>query len=620
MPVYSPVGASFRGSEALPDPFLDVAALTMPTSMADAFVWCERVFERLGVYRSAVERIIAYFLTEVQLDGADKQQKDECLDFLENELHIKSLLTEVSLDYLFYGNSLTSMITPIKRYLSCPNCGMEAPLTAVAQNRSFHFAWESFQFRVTCPRCEKRSAWHRHDRRAGSGKQLFIKRWAPQDIEIMFDPLTERCHYIWKIDQTYRQQVRAGELIVLETANWEIIEAVRDNKWLKFDDDFVYHMKEPRLAGQINRGWGLSRALTNLGITYYVQTLHKYNESLALDYVMPFRVITPELKGGPLETEPAFKLGISTFVSRVNGMVRARRHDPTRWNVLPFPIRYQALGGDATSFTPKDLIDQGYDVMFNAIGCPVEFYRGNLSSQAAVPMLRIFESHHQHFRDQQIRFLQFVVNAVIDRMGWEKMDATLLKPRHADDISRQQMQLQLGINRQISQTTSLRSVGLDFEEETRRKLEEEQFEAEATAEKQEETDQQQAASQMFPPVGAAALMQQGQQGQPGQPGAAGAPAGGGAAAGGMPLGMGTGATTMGPPKTPEEYTATAQQIAQQLLGLDETTRKSQLAQLRQQDPVLQRLVIDSLEKMRYQMRMQGGQMLMQQGGGGAPPA
>ena len=607
----------YRGADALPDPFMDIASLSMPSTMVDCLKWCERIFERMGVYRSAVERIIAYFITDIQIDGIDRKEKDKYLDFFYDELNIKSLLIDVSLDYFFYGNSFTSPLIPIKRYLYCPYCALERPLSEIATRSEFSYTWSGYKFQVTCPRCQRRDAWQVNDRRAASGPQLIMKRWSPHEIELSFDPYTEKTHYIWKIPPDYADQIRRGELQVLETANWEIIEAVRDRRWIRFDDGFVYHMKEHRLAGQQNRGWGISKALTNFGLAYYVQMLHRYNEALALDYVVPFRVITPELKGGPIETEPAFKLGISTFVNRVSGMVRSRRSDPTKWNILPFPIRYQALGGDATAFTPRELLEQGYDVMFNSIGCPIEFYRGSISTQSLLPALRIFEAHHQPYRDQLVDFLGFVADSVSARKEWDPIQPSMLKPRYADDITRQQMQLQLGLNQQISQTTALRAIDLEFEEEQRRKMEEQQIEAELSAEAQEEMDQQASAQQLFPPLGASTLAAQQQQQQgAAQPPGAGAPsqAQGISASSGMPM-------NIGQARTPEEYTAQAGQIAQSLLMIpDDATRKSQLAQIKQQDPVLQLMVLDQLKQQRKQLRTQGGQMLMQQMGSGAPPS
>lgn len=601
-------GVSLRGSEALPDPFCDIASLAMPTSMTDALRWGDRVFERLPIYRSAVERIIAYFITEVQVMGDDRDQKKRAEDFLNDDLNIKSVLFDAGLDLHFSGNAFISALTPIKRYLACSACRFERPLSEVATNAAFQYSWSNFNFTARCPRCYRHGIWKQIPRKAAAGAPLVIKRWNPIDIEIIFDPYTEKCAYVWKLGNDYRDQIRRGDLMVLESADWTIVEAVRDSKWIRFDDGVIYHMKERRLASQENRGWGVSRAITNLGVAYYVQMLHRYNEALAMDYVIPFRVITPELRGGPVEQEPLFQAGISTFANRVSRMVRERRTDPTRWNVLPFPVKYQSLGGDATTFAPKDLLDQGYDVLLNSIGCPVEFYKGSISAPAVLPALRFFESHHAPFRGLLCGLLRFVAKAVAERMKWEPFETLLRHPVIADDITQQQIKLQLGINKQVSQTTALKTVGLEFEEEEQKKIDEQRYVAEITAKAQEEMDQQTTADQMFPPVGATTLAQQPQPQQGGQPGQTGQPVQGSAGAG-LPT------ANMGNPQTPEEYQASADQIAQSLLPLDETTRKSRLAQYKQQDPILQRLIVDSLDRQRRDLRTQGGAMLMQQQGG-----
>ena len=87
--------------------------------------------------------------------------------------------------------------------------------------------------------------------------------------------------------------------------------------------------------------------------------------------------------------------------------------------------------------------------------------------------------------------------------------------------------------------------------------------------------------------------------------------------------MGAGATpvteyigTMGPntPITPNDLQAAAEQLAQQLLGLPEGQKDSQLRELKQYNPTLHALVREKMDDIRQQARMQGGAMLMGQQG------
>ena len=256
-----------------------------------------------------------------------------------------------------YGNSFTSIIVPFRRYLSCPKCGLEAPLKKVYNSPEFAFKWSQYQFIAHCPHCGYRGPWRHIDRRSGERGGVRVKRWNPHEIQILWDPHTDDTAYIWKIPEEYRTMIARGHLFHLERASWEIVQAVKNNHSLLFDKDVIYHMREEAMAGVKSRGWGISRVLTNFRQAWYYQVLHRYNEAIALDYVIPFRVITPMPhpgQGGEA-ADPVLTMNLGGFVSRVNQMVRERR-DPTRWNVLPFPIEYQALGGDATQLAPKDLL------------------------------------------------------------------------------------------------------------------------------------------------------------------------------------------------------------------------------------------------------------------------
>jgi hypothetical protein len=70
------------------------------------------------------------------------------------------------------------------------------------------------------------------------------------------------------------------------------------------------------------------------------------------------------------------------------------------------------------------------------------------------------------------------------------------------------------------------------------------------------------------------------------------------------------------PQTPEDMLSQAQQLAQQLLGLPESQKDSELRALKQKNEVLHSLVRAQMDNIRSQARSQGGAMLMSQEFGG----
>ncbi len=623
-------GTQKHQDDRFPDPFCDMASMAMPETIQDALKWCEYILMANGPYRSAIARVISYFITDIEISapgggngrnkiGREEKQKYE--DFLNDTIGIKSVLGTVALDYLCYGNSFTSLTVPFRRYLSCPSagCGLELPLKRVVNTSDFGFSWSGYGFNANCPHCGYSGGWKHIDRRSGESDQIKVKRWSPHEMDILHDPYTDDTSYIWRIPDDYRSLIRQGHLFHLERASWEIVEAVKNNQALLFDPDVIYHMKEESLSGLRNRGWGISRILANFRQAWYVQVLHRYNEAIALDYVIPFRVITPQPRpgqGGEVN-DPVLSINMGSFTGRVQQMLKKRKRDPAAWNILPFPIEYQALGGDATQLAPKDLLELGMNTLLDAIGIPVELYKGTLSVQSAAPALRLFEANWSHLVHNLNRFLSKLVDKIAQLMSWEPVNCRLQRVTHADDMNRQMAQLQLMMGGQISRTTGLAGVGLDFATETRQKVEEEQIEAEVTQDAQKEMEQAATMDQMAAPADQSG-------------GAGGAPAGGAPADPSQavqPMGpMGQPAGPMGAaqsfaagqplmpnkPTTPEEMTQMATTIAQQIMGYPESQKDSALIQLKKEDPTMHALVSSQIDDMRQQAATQGGAQVMAQ--------
>jgi len=61
------LGRSIIADERFPDPFCDVASLSMPESIQTALRWVEYIMMANGVYRQAVDRVVSYFITDVEI-------------------------------------------------------------------------------------------------------------------------------------------------------------------------------------------------------------------------------------------------------------------------------------------------------------------------------------------------------------------------------------------------------------------------------------------------------------------------------------------------------------------------------------------------------------------------
>jgi len=623
---YFRVGAgSSTGQEGFADPFNDYATTQMPTTMKSALWWSEYIWTVMGTYRMAMERIVSYFITDIDIGGdASDEEKKKYKEYLDDQLDALSFLNLMMRDRLCYGNAFSSVIVPFRRYLQCPKTGDLYPLKIVYHNFDFTFN-DKFEFVATCPKTGWRGAWQVIDKPREESDHLIMKRWSPHEIELLHDPYTDEVAYLWRIPEHYKRLVKEGNLYHLERASRQVLEAIRTDRLFRFNKDSIFHMKEPTLAGIRNMGWGLPRSLINYRQIWYCQVLRRYNEAIALDYVIPFRLITPEARsggavGGIATQDPMSIYAAGDFRSQVKRMLNKRRRDPASWQMLPFPVNYQMLGGDASQLAPTELIRQGTETLLNESGTPVEFYQGSLSVQAAPVALRLFESTHRQLVSDANRFLQWMCDSVSRIMSWEIVNANLTRVTVADDMAKQTAALQLMMGQQLSGTTGLAAIGYDWESEQKRLADEARMQQEMQARQQEEMEQQGFASQVAQGVNPTAP-QGGGDPAAAQGGGDPAAAQGGqtgpdmAAAGGTPVSNYI--QTMGPnvPVTPNDLQAAGEQLAQELLGLPEGVKDSELRKLKQFNPTLHSIVKEKMADMRNQARMQGGAMLMQQSSG-----
>ncbi len=626
----SPHWKTGSGDQPFPDPFLDVATQNMPQTMQNALYWSEYIWGVFGTYRMAMERIVSYFLTDIDINGeVSDEEKDKWELYLGKTIHMMDFLQNMMRDRMCYGNAFGSVVVPFRRFLLCPKTGDMYPLNIVYNSSRFNFEWTgSFEFKATCPKTGWRGPWEIVDKPESDEEKLKLKRWSPHEIELLHDPYTDDVSYLWRIPDDYKRQIKQGNLYHLERVSQQVLLAIKNNQLFRFNDDAIFHMKEPTLAGVKNRGWGLPRSLINFRQIYYVQVLRRYNEAIALDYVVPFRLITPATRGGgsagglPAQ-DPMMFHNMGDFKSQVKGMINKRRKDPASWQILPFPVNYDMLGGDANRLAPRDLMDQGLETLLNETGTPVELYKGTLSTQAAPTALRLFESTWRSLVQETNALLQWTVNSISELMNWEKIETSLTPVTIADDMQKQMAALQLMMGQQVSGRTGLKAIGYDWNTEQRLLAEEAQKQQETQARMQEEMEQAGFAAEVAKGVNPMAPPPQG--GPPmGQAGSmAGAAAGGGApqpsgpdmaAAGGTPVSEYI--QTMDPnvPVTPNDLQSAAEALAQQLLGLPEGQKDSELRKLKQFNPTLHALTREKMDDIRRDARMQGGAMLMGQGG------
>jgi hypothetical protein len=596
-----------RFAGTFPDPFLDYSSTQMPRSLYDVMRWAEFVWVSWGVYRTAAQRVVRYFLTKIEIVDASDNEKEKFDEFLE-KLGIIGELAIAGDNFMTYGNEFLSLQIPFRRHLRCEKCHSEYPIQRVDWN------WTDWGFHGTCPnpKCEHKGEFKRVDRTSVAEDKPKLKHWNVHEIRTIHNEVTGRTDYMWEIPERVKAFIKKGNKFYLEDTPWEVIEAIRKNEMFRFNPDVIFHLKDHSPSGVRTHGWGVPLIMSNFRQAWYIQVLKRFNEAIAMDYIIPFRVITPE-PGTSREADPLLHMNIGMFNNKVLEMFKKHRRDPVSLHALPFPVRMTMLGADGKALSPQDLIVSAMDEFLNAQGVPAELYRGSLSIQAMPVALRLFERTWVHLVHGLNQLVQWLADHVCALLNWESVGLKLQPVTLADDLEKKQIQLQLASGHMISRQTAYAPFGINFREEIRRMFEEEEYSQQVMQEFSEDQAQRQELH---------AAMQQGAAGvaPPGAPGGppmqaapAGAPMPGGAmpAGGALPMGAGQ-PTVQGPGVTPQDLTLQAENIAMQLISAPYAVRRAELLNIKKTNETLHALVMQKLTDVRQQAASVGQQQVLSQ--------
>lgn len=576
-------GISRENAQNLPDIFDDVLGALLPTNIYDAFIISEYMMTTTPPFASVTNRVVRYFLTSIGITGASGSNKEKYEKFIKGQLHLLDRLGEIGNDLLVYGNSFVSVYLPFERVLVCPKCGTRY----MARKIDYRFHPTTMSFTGKCYRCDENVTFNRQDYPSPDQSRISIRRWNPKRFELRVHPVSGKTEYYYRLDEdklvSHITSGKAVDRFYIDESPWDFIEACCTRIGIgtplfKFKDESLLHLKVPALAGIEMYGWGMPPLLPYLKLAYYVQLMRRYDEAIAMDYIVPFRVISPGQVGNQDGQDALTLASMRGFVAAIQAMVERKRKNITDVQIAPYPINYQMLGGEGKNLAPKENLQQAMTDLINALGYPEDMYTGKLTMQTAPVAIRVFEKQYQYMVDGFNSVIDWSLTRISRHMHWDEISGSLQSTTLADDVERKALMLQAAASGDISKGTAYKTVAdIDFMDEQKKIV---------TEQSQIQNIQQRAMA-----------AQQAQQlnGGPG-------PEEGDAA--GVPGGS-VGAT-------PGDVRAQAEEYAQQLLSMPDSQRRGMLIKIKQSNPTLHDQVIGIMNDIRSQARSQGGAMMLQQ--------
>ncbi len=452
-----------------PSPFFDLAQTYFPDNIKELFQYCIYYYNTNCVVPAIVNKMAAYPITSfVYTAVKDKTIQQKWKYLFEDHLNLQFTLYEAGMDMGVYGNCFLGVYLPFKRYLICPECHSTHPMNSY---KDLKVRAKKMELVGECRSCHRKVTFNIKDKYIRSINGISIIRYDPMSIDIISDPVSGERRYVWDPPSGYCEALQEGtDMKLWEKAPKVVLDSIREEKRVVLRKDLFYHLRRPSLAGQ-SASWGYPLIMHALKSLYYLQTLKRAQEAVAVQHIVPLWVLFPQAANGS-SLPPAANIGLGKWKTNVEEELKKWRMDPNYIPVFNIPVGSTSIGGEGRALLLGPEVQQEVQQVIASMGVPQEFVFGGMTWTGSSITLRMLENTFQGTRDGMQRFIKFLVNIFSKYLHYANVDIYMSELKMADDIQRQQIAVNLEATGKISTSRMLSEFGYDYIEEKRLKQEE----------------------------------------------------------------------------------------------------------------------------------------------------
>jgi len=340
--------------------------------------------------------------------------------------------------------------------LECPSCKKSTNINKV------EWKFTRWVFRGNCPQCKAEDVEFKVvDKTIRNRKKIKLVRWNPTNISIDYNAITGTSSYIYQIPNREKKAIASGKKGYIDTIPWVFVEAVKEQKNVELESENLFHFKRASVSDS-DMGWGMPVILPVIKDAYYLQVLRKGQEAIALEHIVPLRILFPQQNS---DTSPYVSLDLSSWRKKVENEIKAWRQDPNRVSVMPVPVGIENMGGDARALMITNEIKLTQQEIAGGLGVPIEMIFGGLNWSGSSVSLRILENHFLTIIEFHNEFLDWLTTRLSRFFRLPKVNVRQGKFKMADDIQYKQLMMQMQQAGNLSSTTLLAEHDIDFVDE-----------------------------------------------------------------------------------------------------------------------------------------------------------
>lgn len=454
--------------------FFNMLNFDRPRTMNEVFKWCIRLTESHGLFDRIIDTMARYPVTQIRVTNDIGKDKSYWSNHLNDKMNIPNELVHNGKDLYTFGNCVVSIVPPFKRYLVCPKCNrylQHCINDDGSEDRKLNWKFTNYKFVAKCNHkddegksCPYHGVMEVKDE-FYTGKEfadrVTIQRWPILNIKVRDLPIAGKKKIYYKLEEKYKKPILSGDRFVVANVPYTFILACKQNGHgpvIELPSDLTFHYKYETITEPESEGLAKPFFFSAWKDIFMSFVLRKAQECIASDHLIPNRFLFPTTTPGG--KDPLSQLNGSDWVGIITTQIKRQQNDPNEFGIVPFPVGYQAIGGQGKAMSLREEIEMQDRRIITQMGIPPELIYGGMTYSGGNVALRMLENLFVYYINKHNKFINFYCNYVASMSDINAPDKVELLPfRMADDIQQMQFLSALGAQGRISETTALSPIG-----------------------------------------------------------------------------------------------------------------------------------------------------------------
>jgi hypothetical protein len=337
------------------------------------------------------------------------------------------------------------------------------------------YIWRDYSFYLRCIDCQFEGAMKVEEVPIKSIERVRLIRWNPLYVEVVPTGLSpDDKEYKIKLTRGLRNRITMGDRKTVLNIPQTFIKAAQYKRKVVLTSRKVFHSKRPSASREEDDNLlGVPLILPVLKHLFFMQVLQKAQEAVAMEHIVPLRVLFPQVRG---DADNIYaKINLDKWQQEAVDQVKRWKRDINHIPVMSVPMGVTHVGGQGKGLLLYQEIRLLAEQIIAGMGVPVSFFFGEAQYSGASVNLKALENEFSSNRDDMLELVKFIFTQICMFLNIPLPDLTFRPFRMADDLQRAAYDMQLSQIGKLSDQSLLEKHGHSYEQEQLRMNSEEKL-------------------------------------------------------------------------------------------------------------------------------------------------